>query len=181
MRYDYFLIWGNGLKFKTQIINEIRADNNFQIVKILHHKPKSIKKLVRAIYSYDYAPFWANRSLNHFWNAVIFLGKHKTFNGGGNDVGSHKVEFIGVGRMKYKPAKILRKTYSVQKNSLPFLIEKGEDIPEMFLNNRLSPRTRRSPRRLDCQSAETRFVRHYRNAPAVAWNTENIAAQISPN
>ena len=57
-RYDYFLIWGNGLKYKNQIIDEIRKDNNFQIIKILHHKPKSIKNFVRAIYSYDYAPFW---------------------------------------------------------------------------------------------------------------------------
>lgn len=92
--------------------------------------------------TYDYAPFWANRSLKHYWNALIINGKHKTFNGGGNDVGSHKVEFIGVGRMKYKPAKVLRKTYSVQKNSLPFLIEKGEDIPEMFLNKRIKDVTK---------------------------------------
>ena len=56
-RYDYFLIWGNGLKYRDQIINEIRKDSNFQIIKILHHKPKNIKELVQAIYSYDYAPF----------------------------------------------------------------------------------------------------------------------------
>jgi hypothetical protein len=57
MRYDYFLIWGNGLKYKNQILDEIRKDRNFQILMILHHRPKSIKKLVEAVYSYDYAPF----------------------------------------------------------------------------------------------------------------------------
>lgn len=90
----------------------------------------------------DYAPFWANRSLRHFWNAVVLNGKHKTFNGGGLDVGSHKVEYIGVGRMKYKPAKVLRRTYAVQKNTLPFLIKKGEDIPDIFKNNRIKDVTK---------------------------------------
>jgi hypothetical protein len=65
-RYDYFLIWGNGLRYKNQIIDEIRKDNNFQIVKILHHKPKTIKKLVQAIYSYDYAPFWHLKSKTEY-------------------------------------------------------------------------------------------------------------------
>lgn len=69
MRYDYFLIWGNGLKYKNQIIDEIRKDHNFQIIKILHHKPKNIKKLVHAIYSYDYAPFW------HLKNKTKYLLK----------------------------------------------------------------------------------------------------------
>jgi hypothetical protein len=85
----------------------------------------------------DYAPFWANRSLKHFWNSVIIEGQHKTFNGGGLDVGSHKIEYVGVGRMKYKPAKVMRRTYAVQKNTLPFLIKKGEDIPDIFRNTRI--------------------------------------------
>jgi hypothetical protein len=87
--------------------------------------------------TYDYAPFWANRSGRHNWNSIIHQGKHKTFNGGDNDVGSHKVEYIGVGRMKFKPAKVLRKTYAVQKNTLPFLIDDDEDIPEIFNDKRI--------------------------------------------
>lgn len=87
--------------------------------------------------TYDYAPFWANRGARHNWNAIIIDGKQKTFNGGDNDVGSHKIEYIGVGRMKFKPAKVLRKTYSVQKNTLPFLINRNEEIPEMFMNIRV--------------------------------------------
>lgn len=90
----------------------------------------------------DYAPFWANRSLKHFWNSVIIDGKHKTFNGGGLDVGSHKIEYIGMGRMKYKPAKVLRRTFAVQKNTLPFLVTKGEEIPDIFKNTRIKDVTK---------------------------------------
>lgn len=58
MRYDYFLIWGNGLAYKNNILSEIGSNDDFEIVKILLHRPKSIKKLVKKIYSYDYAPYW---------------------------------------------------------------------------------------------------------------------------
>jgi len=66
MRYDYFLIWGNGLHFRDQIIEEIRKDTNFRILKILHYKPKSLKKFVRIVYSYDYAPFWHLRDKTEY-------------------------------------------------------------------------------------------------------------------
>ncbi len=56
-RYDYFLIWGNGLEYKDEIINIIRSKLYLEILKMLNHKPKSIKRLVKAVYSYDYAPF----------------------------------------------------------------------------------------------------------------------------
>jgi hypothetical protein len=87
--------------------------------------------------TYDYAPFWANRSGKHNWNSVFHDGKHKTFNGGDNDVGSHKVEFLGIDRMKFKPAKVFRKSYAVQKNTLPFLIDEDEEIPEIFKDKRI--------------------------------------------
>jgi hypothetical protein len=56
-RYDHVLIWGNGLECKTQIINEIRNHPDFEIIKIYNYKPKNIKKFVKAVYSFDYAPF----------------------------------------------------------------------------------------------------------------------------
>lgn len=56
-RFDYFLIWGNGLAHREGILAMLRAQPGFEIVKIQEHKPKGIKRLVRAIYSYDYAPF----------------------------------------------------------------------------------------------------------------------------
>lgn len=56
-RYDYFLIWGNGIPYQEEIIGIIRSKESFRIVRIMDHKPRSIARLVRAIYSYDYAPF----------------------------------------------------------------------------------------------------------------------------
>jgi len=55
-RYDYFLIWGNGLQYRGQILDFLREQPDIKILKIVNHKPKSIKKLVRKIYSHDYAP-----------------------------------------------------------------------------------------------------------------------------
>ena len=57
-RYDYILIWGNGLAYKNEIISEIRNNQDFEIIKICNYKPKKISELVKAVYSYDYAPFW---------------------------------------------------------------------------------------------------------------------------
>ena len=55
-RYDYLLIWGHGLQYKNEIVNEIESNPNFKIEYFIYHEPKSIKKLVNEIYSYDYAP-----------------------------------------------------------------------------------------------------------------------------
>jgi len=55
-KYCYFLIWGTGLQYSQQIINQIRNDDNFDILKIKYYEVKNIKKLVKQIYSQDYAP-----------------------------------------------------------------------------------------------------------------------------
>jgi len=55
-RYDYFLIWGHGIPYKDEIIRIIRSKRFINILRVMNHRPKSIKKLVRAVYSYDYAP-----------------------------------------------------------------------------------------------------------------------------
>lgn len=41
-----------------EIVSLIRNEPDFDIVKIVKHRPKNIKKLVREVYSFDYAPFW---------------------------------------------------------------------------------------------------------------------------
>ena len=56
-RYDYFLIWGNGLKYKEEIIEIIRKNPYVEILAIKRYTPKNIAKLVKGVYSYDYAPF----------------------------------------------------------------------------------------------------------------------------
>jgi hypothetical protein len=55
-RNDYILIWGHGIKYQDQIIDLIRANKNFTITNIQHHRPKTVRRLVRAVYSFDYAP-----------------------------------------------------------------------------------------------------------------------------
>lgn len=55
-RYDYFLIWGHGIKYEEKIINLIREFPNLDIVMVNYHKPESMTKLIKAIYSHDYAP-----------------------------------------------------------------------------------------------------------------------------
>lgn len=56
-RYGYFLIWGNGMQYKEEIMDIIRSKEFIKILEILNHRPKSTARLVRIIYSYDYAPF----------------------------------------------------------------------------------------------------------------------------
>jgi len=56
-RYGYFLIWGNGIQYKKRILEIIRKEKYVNIIRIQKYKPKSIKKFVRDVYSYDYAPF----------------------------------------------------------------------------------------------------------------------------
>ena len=55
-RIDYILVWGHGMPFFEEIRTMIREDPSFRIRKILFHRPKSIRKLVNVVYSYDYAP-----------------------------------------------------------------------------------------------------------------------------
>lgn len=57
-RYDYILIWGNGLQYEDEILQHIRVHPDFDVIHFLSHKPKSISTFVKAVYSFDYAPFW---------------------------------------------------------------------------------------------------------------------------
>lgn len=57
-RYDYILIWGNGLQYEDEILQHIRVHPDFDVIHILSHKPESISIFVKAVYSFDYAPFW---------------------------------------------------------------------------------------------------------------------------
>jgi hypothetical protein len=71
MRYDYFLIWGNGLAYKDEILDNISSHGDFEIAKIVRHSPRSIKKLVKEIYSYDYAPYWHLRGKTEYLLTTI--------------------------------------------------------------------------------------------------------------
>jgi len=55
-RYDYILIWGHGLSYKEEILAKIREQSFIEILKVFYHEPKSIRKFVKTVYSYDYTP-----------------------------------------------------------------------------------------------------------------------------
>jgi len=70
MRYDYFLIWNNGINNTPEIIAEIRNDNNFEIVLIKKIKTNNISNFINNIYSCDTVP------LSHLKIKTKYLLKH---------------------------------------------------------------------------------------------------------
>ena len=58
MRIDCIIIWGHGLKYFDDILSAIRENKSFEVLRIQKYKPTNIKKFVKEVYSYDYAPFW---------------------------------------------------------------------------------------------------------------------------
>jgi len=56
-KYDYFLIWGHGLKYKKEIINMVRDSGFLEVKLIMFYKVKNMRKFVKKVYSHDYAPF----------------------------------------------------------------------------------------------------------------------------
>ena len=76
-RIDCILIWGHGMQYFDNILSDIRENKSFKILKIQKHIPKDMKKFVREMYSYDYAPFWHLKAkteyLLHTSNEVCFI------------------------------------------------------------------------------------------------------------
>ena len=56
MRYDLFIIWGNGLNFIPEIISEIRGDENYKIVRLKYHRFNDTDKFIKNIYKCDSVP-----------------------------------------------------------------------------------------------------------------------------
>lgn len=59
MRYDYFLIWGNGVKHTPRILSMIRDDGGFEIVRVQRVAIDDMAAFVRDVYATDSAP-WAH-------------------------------------------------------------------------------------------------------------------------
>ena len=56
-RIDYFIIWGNGLKYSNAILEFIRSDKSFQIQSITNHKLENIEEFVFNLYKTDPVPW----------------------------------------------------------------------------------------------------------------------------
>lgn len=55
--YYYFLVWGHGIPHLDDILDIIRDADRVKIRKILIRRVSSIRRLVKSVYSMDYAPF----------------------------------------------------------------------------------------------------------------------------
>jgi len=77
--------------------------------------------------TFDFTPHYAASSNRHFWNTIVDTdGTHIPFDG---------YEYAkGIDPVNKRLAKVLRRTYSIQKNSLASLFSEN-DIPEGFLRN----------------------------------------------
>ena len=68
-RYDSIIIWGHGLSHFEEILMMLRNIDTFNIVRIVKYKPSNMKKFIRKVYSYDYAP------LAHLKSKIKYLEK----------------------------------------------------------------------------------------------------------
>ncbi|EIB6348713.1 hypothetical protein K9D67_004749, partial [Vibrio parahaemolyticus] len=68
-RLDTIIVWGHGLSHLNSIVKMIRDTEYFEIIRFIKHKPKSMKKFVNQVYSYDYAP------LVHLKSKIKYLEK----------------------------------------------------------------------------------------------------------
>ncbi len=57
MRYDNFIIWGNGLRFVPQIIEMIRNDHHFHIVMMKSFQIDNMEECIKEIYGCDPYPW----------------------------------------------------------------------------------------------------------------------------
>jgi len=120
-RYDYFLIWGHGLKYKKEIIDMIRENNFLEIKKIMFYKVKNMSKFIKkTIYGYDYAPFWHLKAKTRYLLnvdpnvCIIFvLNKNPKELFSGKDFFRH-IECMKIKRIKNK----IRDKFNPRKNDL---------------------------------------------------------------
>ena len=103
IRYDYILVWGHGVPYLDKIREYIHEHPTFKIKKIIYHKPKSIKKLVNVIYSYDYAPLEHLKAKTKYLlttpQEVVFLFIENL---------SPNVDFLGEGLFRHEESLTLK-------------------------------------------------------------------------
>jgi len=136
------LLLNNDLK-KTFYINarfQCNWDPNYSDLCQLHtgtctHATQMAAYIMRAMgvpVVMDYVPFWASKNGSHAWNALIDHGRSIDFVGSETDPGMNKIEFTRTAWIRRKRAKIFRRTYEIQKNSLALTADSSVQIPETF-------------------------------------------------
>jgi len=81
----------------------------------------------------DFTPYWGNMNGGHEWNALIFNGHPVPFIGSESDPGLTKIDLA----RQRRRAKIFRRTYSFQQQSLAALTKDPLDIPALFRSAQL--------------------------------------------
>jgi hypothetical protein len=90
----------------------------------------------------DYTPCWANKNSAHKWSALIYKGKPLHFMGSESDPGKDKIYFTRYNWLRRKMAKVFRRTFAIQPNSLAFSSDASPDIPDLFKNSHAKDVTR---------------------------------------
>ena len=57
MRYDIFIVWGNGLNYAPEIVNEIAIDSNFKIIRLKYHFFAHTETFIKDVYKCDTVPW----------------------------------------------------------------------------------------------------------------------------
>lgn len=103
VRYDCFIIWGNAEKEANEIIDLLGKENDLDIVLIEKKRVTSIKKFVRQVYSFDYAP------LSHLKEKVRYLNKtsnnlHFVFVRNKNP----EIDFFGINKFRHLECRYIK-------------------------------------------------------------------------
>ncbi|MEZ8805122.1 ParB N-terminal domain-containing protein [Vibrio atlanticus] len=114
-RIDTFIIWPHGLEYKKEIIDKI--SNEFDILYIKQIRIKSMKRFIKSVYNFDYAP------LVHLKNKTKYLEKV------GVDVMcivvrnvKPEIELFDVGRFRHAECtKIKKKKAELRNEFNPFI------------------------------------------------------------
>lgn len=66
-RFDSIIVWGHGVQYIEEILKMVRDTDEFIIVRVIKFRPSSMKRFVKKVYAYDYAP------LGHLKDKIKYL------------------------------------------------------------------------------------------------------------
>lgn len=100
-RIDTIIVWGHGIKYLDKILEY--TNEKFEILKIKRYKIKNVKKFIKDVYSFDYAPFWHLKDktkylLNVPKEAVFIFIKNLNPN----------EDYFGEGKFRHRESKTLK-------------------------------------------------------------------------
>ncbi len=103
-RFDYVLVWGHGMPHLHGILEVIHAFPGLDVLRVQEHAPRSVRRLVRAVYSYDYAPFRHLKAKTRYLEttpgrtAFLFLRNHRP-----------EEDYHGQGAFRHVESRVMRR------------------------------------------------------------------------